>query len=266
MALILDGYDTVYSGPHVVLVRPEWRPLLLEDLLADFAAVPAPERRLFTGRVEHFSYRPKDAPERVLVRRLARGGLARVAGDLHLGLSRITSELRAADRARKAGLRVPDILACRATRAVGPFWRFTLAVAEIEGARDLLEALPAAPPADRHRILEDVAAELRRLHQAGVYHGDLNVKNILLRGREVFLVDLDRARTRPAREPAMDESNLARLNRSVEKRLAGVVSRLDRLRFLRAYALDRAEIPGLARRCASGLWFHRLWWAIAGAR
>ena len=32
MPLRVEGYDTVYSGPHLVLIRPEWRPYLLEDI------------------------------------------------------------------------------------------------------------------------------------------------------------------------------------------------------------------------------------------
>ncbi len=266
MVVRLEGYDTVYSGPHLVLVRPAWRPLLLEALLADFRDVPPGARRRIAGRTEHFSYLPAGAPDRILVRQLARGGLVSFAGNLHLGLGRVLRELAAADRAARAGLRVPEIVACRATQAGGPFWRFTLAVREIEGARDLLAVLPEAAPADRHRLLEDVALEIRKLHEAGVYHGDLNVKNILVRGREVYLVDFDKAVVRPAREPARDAANLARLNRSVEKRLRDVVSRIDRLRFLAAYAGGRAGLPELARRCAAGLGFHRLWWSISGAR
>ncbi|HEY3226307.1 MAG TPA: lipopolysaccharide kinase InaA family protein [Planctomycetota bacterium] len=264
MALLLDGYDSVYSGPHLVLIRPEWRPYLLEDVLSDFEKVTAEERTGFRGRVEHFAYQPKGAPGRVLVRELARGGLARFAGNIHLGMKRILRELRAVLRARTAGLNVPEIVACRATHAFGPFHRFTLVVREIAGARDLLALARETAPARHRRIIADVAGEVRRMHEAGLYHGDLNVKNILLQGTEVYFIDLDRAVLRMARDPGLDAANLSRLNRSVEKWLKDRVSRVDRLRFLFTYVQDRARIRDLARRCGAGLWFHRFWWALTG--
>ena len=264
MALLLDGYDSVYSGRHLVLIRPEWRPHLLEDVLSDFEKVPAEERTGFKGRVEHFAYQPKGAPGRVLVRELARGGLARFAGNIHLGMKRILRELRAVLRARTAGLNVPEIVACRATHAFGPFHRFTLVVREIAGAHDLLALSRDTRPARHRQIIADVAGGVRRMHEAGLYHGDLNVKNILLQGTDVYFIDLDRAVLRMARDPSLDAANLARLNRSVEKWLKDRVSRVDRLRFLFSYVQDRERIRDLARRCGAGLWFHRFWWALTG--
>jgi len=265
MPIRLDGYDSIYSGPHLVLIRPEWRPFLLEAILADFAEIPVGDRTGFRGRVEHFSYQPPGAPGRVLVRELARGGLARFAGNIHLGMRRILRELHAVLRARRAGLNVPEIVACRATHAFGPFHRFTLVVREIAGARDLLALARETEPARHRRIIADVAGEVRRMHEAGLYHGDLNVKNILLQGSAVFFIDLDRAILRMARDPGLDAANLSRLNRSVEKWLRTRVSRVDRLRFLFSYSKDRERIRDLARRCGAGLWFHRFWWSLTGA-
>ena len=57
---------------------------------------------------------------------------------------------------------------------------------------------------------------IRRFHDYGLCHADLNAHNILLRGdREVFLIDFDRC---ARRQPGMwRDANLARLRRSLDK-------------------------------------------------
>jgi 3-deoxy-D-manno-octulosonic acid kinase len=58
---------------------------------------------------------------------------------------------------------------------------------------------------------------IRRFHDAGVWHADLNARNILLDDElQVFLVDFDRARITPGK--AVDgQGNLKRLRRSLAK-------------------------------------------------
>jgi hypothetical protein len=105
--------------------------------------------------------------------------------------------------------------------------------------------------------------------------GDLTLQNILSNGANIYFIDLDKALLRPRREDALDLMNLSRLNRSVEKLFGsrGCVTRTDRLRFLRRYLgtappapprAGRKRLRELARECASGLWFHRLWWSLSG--
>ena len=57
---------------------------------------------------------------------------------------------------------------------------------------------------------------LRRFHDFGICHADLNAHNVLLRGRsDVFLIDFDRGRQR--RPGLWRDANLVRLRRSIEK-------------------------------------------------
>ena len=59
----IPGFETVQRGPHTVLIRPEWKASLLDDLLGDFDRVEPSRRRLYShGRVAHFSYLPDGAP------------------------------------------------------------------------------------------------------------------------------------------------------------------------------------------------------------
>lgn len=58
---------------------------------------------------------------------------------------------------------------------------------------------------------------IRRFHDAGLWHADLNARNILLDAElQVFLIDFDRARYRPGK-PVNGEGNLKRLKRSLIK-------------------------------------------------
>jgi len=58
---------------------------------------------------------------------------------------------------------------------------------------------------------------IRKFHDAGVWHADLNARNILLDSDfQVFLIDFDRARFRPEK-PVNGEGNLKRLKRSLLK-------------------------------------------------
>jgi len=264
----VEGYESLERGPHTVLIRPEWKGPLLEDLLEDFRGVTPSDRRLYAhGRATHFSYRPRGAPERVFVRIGVRGGLVgTLLGGLNFGIRRPVRELVAASAARRAGVSVPEPLAVRATRVGGLFWRFTVVVREVQDASDLLALAEGLTPTRKRDLIVRVADEMRRLHDAGVYHADLTLKNILLSGSDVYIIDLDKATLTARRTDALDVMNLSRLNRSVEKLLGGrgSVTRADKLRFLRRYLGGRERVKELARKCASGLGLHRLWWAFTG--
>ena len=68
-----------------------------------------------------------------------------------------------------------------------------------------------------HRCWANVGQCIRRFHDSGVWHADLNVRNILLdSAQQVFLLDFDRARFRPGRK-VIGKSNLGRLKRSLLK-------------------------------------------------
>ena len=264
----IPGFESVARGPHTVLIRPEWKACLLDDLLGDFSRVDPTGRRLYAhGRVAHFSYLPPGAPARVFVRRARRGGLiGAVLGGLYTAVRRPLQEVRAATVARSAGVGVPEPLAVSVTRVAGVFYRFTVITREIENAEDLLTVASTPSTGRKRELIDRVADEMRRLHESGVYHADLTMKNIVMSGSSCFIIDLDKATLTPTRNGRLDMMNLARLNRSVVKLLGtrGFVTRTDKLRFLRRYLGGRDRIKELSQLCAQGLWFHRLWWSLSG--
>lgn len=264
----IPGFERLERGSQTVLIRPEWKPWLLDDLQGGFARIDPSRRKLYAhGRVAHFSYQPDGAPGRVFVRHATRGGLiGALLGGNYVGVDRPLRELRAVAAARSAGVSVPEPLAVLITRAGGPFRRFTVVAREVENAQDLLTVASEPSVSGKRDLLNRVADEMRRLHESGVYHADLTMKNILKSGEAIYIIDLDKAMLTTKRDERLDMMNLSRLNRSIVKLLGtkGFVSRTDKLRFLRRYLGGRDRIKELSQVCAQGLWFHRLWWSMTG--
>jgi tRNA A-37 threonylcarbamoyl transferase component Bud32 len=79
------------------------------------------------------------------------------------------------------------------------------------------------------------------MHDCGIYHRDLNVKNILVRegpeGLEAFVIDFDRAILMTSVPLDARMKNLLRLDRSILKwpALRNRVTVTDRLRLMREY-------------------------------
>ncbi len=85
----------------------------------------------------------------------------------------------------------------------------------IPSARTLADVL--AGGYDSEDVWRNIGRCLRRFHDAGAWHADLNARNILLdETLQVFLIDFDRARFNPA-SPVNGEGNLKRLKRSLVK-------------------------------------------------
>jgi tRNA A-37 threonylcarbamoyl transferase component Bud32 len=112
------------------------------------------------------------------------------------------------------------------------------------------------PGPQRRRLARAVADAVARMHDAGILHADLNLRNLLVRetagAPEVFVIDFDRARVHP--ELSLDErlGNLFRLDRSAQKWPATrrAVGLLDRLRVLRAYLRRYPQWRGREREVA----------------
>ena len=67
-------------------------------------------------------------------------------------------------------------------------------------------------------LLRDCGALIRLMHDKGIYHADLQVKNIFVSEDGLFLLDFDGARTGDSVRPVARARNLLRLRRSLEKR------------------------------------------------
>lgn len=263
-----EGFALVERGGWSIAVRESARGAVLD------ATVGGPDVLAGTGEAR---YAGRGRPVRIVLpdgtpgvlRRYLHGGLLRkVAGSWFLGPSRPFRELRATERARRAGVSVPEVLAAWRRPRAGVFHEGWLLTREVPAARDLPAVL-----ADGARIpaaFSAIGREVRRLHEAGVVHGDLHVKNVLVGATGVTILDFDRARIVDPAPRSLCVGNLLRFDRSVEKlTLSGpVVPRADRLRVFAAYfaeGLSADERRRIARRCRRSLSRHRLGWRLLGA-
>jgi 3-deoxy-D-manno-octulosonic acid kinase len=157
------------------------------------------------------------AGRQYVLRHYRRGGMvARFNADRFLWTSEMRSrpvlEITLNLKLHAAGLPVPRPVAARYERE-GLVYRADLITEYLPDTRSL-----AASLAEGEVGLQTWAAIgrcIRRFHDHGLCHADLNAHNILLRGEEVMLVDFDRC-TR--RSPDLwRDANLARLRRSLDK-------------------------------------------------
>ena len=108
---------------------------------------------------------------------------------------------------------------------------------------------------------------LRKLHEAGINHRDLNAGNILVREDKepgIYIIDFDRAGTGMEGMHRLANS-LSRLNRSIEKSCGACISVKDRLGFLRVYFNNCRVDREFIKKCERSLRIHRFFWRLPGS-
>jgi 3-deoxy-D-manno-octulosonic acid kinase len=195
-------------------------------------AAAQPDRTAFTGRGEVYGVTLGAAA--AVVRHARRGGfLGPLLGDRYAGTPRFYRELAWSRRLADAGIPSPAFLA-GVWRRAGAVHRADVATARIAGSDLAALVFGDTPPAGESRaaILRAVGRLVRRLHDAGVVHPDLQLRNVLVAGPppEAWLLDVDSCRE--GAEASDRRRNLRRFYRSWEK--------WNRLRGPRLTAADRA--------------------------
>ena len=208
----------------------------------------------------------------VAIRRYRHGGLLRrLTGDLFFFGNRPFQELVVTEKARTAGVTTVKILAAIRQRGWGGWYRGYLITEYLPAALDLIHYLDQQPSgAKRQRVIEQAAGSVRKIHEKGIYHADLHLKNFLVEdGRrvKVYLIDFDKSRIFAKLAPSRRMKNLRRLDRSAEKlkRLGLSLTESDKKRFCHIYARDDQAIHPYLKRFAARYWWHSLvyrwgWW------
>lgn len=271
------GFASRGEGPRILLSRPEIESELLreglalparwEEMLA--AATDGPGRG-GTARIEL----PRGA--RLVLKKMRRGGLAApLWGDRFLGAERLLSNLTIPREVSRRGIATASPAMLLLEEGPRGLYRGWLGTDEIAGARDLLTRLGRTPAPSRE-VLAAAAGLVRRAHDAGIEHRDLNLGNLLVRedgNTEAFLVDLDRARLHS--EPLSIGARRAavrRIGRSYEKSFgrSGPLGANGTLAWRELYAGDDADLLRRLRRGdALGrlmLAMHRAAWAASARR
>jgi tRNA A-37 threonylcarbamoyl transferase component Bud32 len=169
------------------------------------------------SQAHFFHYAGRD----MVLRHFHRGGLVgRVNRDRYLRMgaaqSRPLREFDLLQHMRNAGLPVPLPVAARYV-PIGPFYRADIITQRIPNAAPLQEVLQKrALPA---LVWADIGAQVRNLHQQGIFHSDLNCRNILMDQEDrVWFIDFDKCDRRAP--GTWVRANLDRLERSLKKSAA----------------------------------------------
>jgi hypothetical protein len=188
--------------------------------LYDWAAA-FPERRELTGRIPAYALPLPGAGYNVVVRHNHHGGLlANIRGDRFFR-PRAAYELAAAWRLTHAGIPTPEVIACALYRVNWLEKRSDLMTRELPAGRDLGAIIAAGSPSPAQ--MDAVSTLVRMLGEGGVWHPDLNARNIYVTdGADIraYVLDLDRVKFGAAPYFA-SRANAARLTRSVRKIAGG---------------------------------------------
>ncbi|HEX6587782.1 MAG TPA: lipopolysaccharide kinase InaA family protein [Longimicrobiales bacterium] len=201
------GYrrEELEDGTELVALPEVWdgvrHALEQSGTLFDYAATrPGAVELAGRGVAYHIAAPASYTGERWVVRHYRRGGfIARFLHDRYVdaGTRRPLRELIASARARERGVATPEVVAA-IVHPVGGWYRGDIATRYLPESRDLAARLFDDDEVERRRDAMRLAGALmRRAHEAGVVHNDLNLKNILIAGdgdgARAWLLDLDRA-------------------------------------------------------------------------
>ena len=162
---------------------------------------------------------------RWILKRYLRGGLvARVVSDYYFFMgyerTRMAREFRLLCSLCELRLPVPRPVAAFIQRSGPALCAGSLITQYLEGTQSLSSLIRSGDLGDA--LWAAVGSTIRRFHDHGVIHRDLNASNILLSGGEVHLIDFDKGRFATAStNESWKQTNLRRLYRSLEKISAG---------------------------------------------
>jgi hypothetical protein len=227
IGLTIPSYERFeVSGARVVAAAScsaSIRGVLEKERLYEYAA-RQPDAVPLVGRAPVFAVELPGGCGRVVVRHNMRGGwMAKLSKDLFVLPTRGFRELIASLRLRASGVSTPEVVAYVSYPKNLVMRRSDVATREISNGHDLSVAL-AKITDHTHRVmvLDAVVKLLRSLTQAGAYHQDLNLKNVLLTagdgpGLDAHVLDVDRVRFSSPGSPLVAKANLDRLFRSLRK-------------------------------------------------
>ena len=203
------SFKTISKNGSKALVLSQWAESIAAALLdrAGCVSVSAGGR----GNLLRFRYEDGHG----LIRPCLRGGLVRhFVKDSYLLRNRPLRELHLHEQLFEKGLSVPEPLGASWQRR-GLCFRGALATKEVDAA-DLLAYL-VDPPEQVGPALRRCGKLIRRMHDLGVFHADLQVRNILVGKDKEYLIDFDNARLVRRLSTLQRARNLLRLRRSFEK-------------------------------------------------
>ena len=220
----IDGFNRISLEPHRrFLLRADVADQVQTDMFRGDNHPGQPTR--FAGRETLRSISLENG-ENALIRTYHHGGVFRwITGRTFFSWPpRPFRELAITEELRRRGVSTVEVYGAGVEGIFGPFYRGWLITRELKGAYDLWTALQDGfvRKWTAEKVLRSVARSLRSLHRQGVYHSDLNLKNILVKsepaGMKSYIIDFDKAALFVGNLPdPLAKKNLRRLLRSVSK-------------------------------------------------
>jgi serine/threonine protein kinase len=275
---ISPSFFLIKKGQVVILLKEEYKDVLLKqgiDDLKTFLKKSSQFSYHFKGRTLHPSI-PLEDGKRMVLRQYSHGGLLRtITGNLYFFGARSFRELALTEEIRSCGISTISPIGAIHHRIFFLFYQDYFLSLEVPNAIDLIQyfqEMRARPTREnlssKRKTIRSAGLLIRQFHQAGFFHGDLQLKNILIAGDQLLLIDFDHSYRRPNLSVRKRMRNLLRLNRSAEKwkQLGLSLTRTDRWRFFLAYAGDDRKIKEAMRKALQTyslrFLFHQFGWAI----
>jgi 3-deoxy-D-manno-octulosonic acid kinase len=272
------SFSLIEKGRVSLLLKEEYKNLLLAqgiDDLKSFFEKSSQTAHYLKGRTPHPSI-PFEDGKRMVLRQYSHGGLLRaITGNLYFFGARSFRELALTEEIRSCGIPTIPTIGAIHHFIFFPFYQAYFLSLEVPLAVDLIQyfnEIEAHPSREnissKRKTIRSVGLLIRKFHQAGFFHGDLQLKNILVAGDHLLLIDFDRSYRKSVLSVKERTKNLLRLNRSVEKwkRLGLLITRTDRLRFFLAYAGDdkkiRETMEKTLRTYSLRFLFYRFGWTL----
>ncbi len=272
------SFSLIEKGRVFFLLKEEYKNLLLAqgiDDLKTFLKKSSPTAHYLKGRTLHPSI-PFEDKKRMVLRQYSHGGLLRaITGNLYFFGARSFRELALTEEIRSCG--IPTIPSIGAIHHLifYPFYQAYFLSLEVPQAMNLtqyFQEIGASPSRQNLRLkrktIHATGILIRQFHQSGFFHGDLQLKNILVLGNQILLIDFDRSYRKSTLTIQERMKNLIRLNRSVEKwkRFGLSITRTDRWRFFLAYTGEdrkiRAAMENVLRTYPIRFLLYRCGWAL----
>lgn len=202
---------------HIAWCEPSAATLTPQDFSVDVWQTKAAVVGQSKGRYTTWFVKTDSAQTWVL-RHYWRGGLVgKFNRDsyLYTGLkqTRAMAELAILETLYQEGFAVPRPIAANVIR-FGLWYRADIIIEHVTGAKDLVAQLSLRPLTDQQWYA--LGQLIAQFHLRGVYHADLNAKNILLAHNQFYLIDFDRGELRQPNSN-WQHANLDRLLRSFNK-------------------------------------------------
>lgn len=158
-----------------------------------------------------------------VLRQYLRGGLVAKVIKQHFYFTtvkntRVYQEIALLLNLRQAGINVPQPIGGYVQKHVCWYTNRILLQA-IPGAQEIHQLCRHAQLTED--ICQKIGVEIAKMHNAGVFHHDLNIQNILQDDQgQIWLIDFDKCFTTKHLTHAQCQMNIARLHRSINKKRA----------------------------------------------